>query len=184
MAQESSATESVKAPESANTHAASMEHKSAESGSVHSGDGLSRDSIKAREDALLAMPSDAYMNDEQLDFFRQRLEAERSDVEAHLREVKADIAFHERGSDESDQASTEEALRLALRQADRETRLLRNIEAAIKRIDSGDYGYCEETGEPIGIARLLFRPTAKLCIEAKERQEQKEHHYRKARREV
>ena len=63
----------------------------------------------------------------------------------------------------------------------RESRLITNINAALKRIESGEYGYCEETGEPIGIPRLLFRPTAKLCIEAKERQEQKEHHYRKAR---
>lgn len=136
---------------------------------------------KAQEKALLAQPESDYMNDNQLAFFRQRLLAEREELTAHLNEVKASIASHERDSDEADQASFEEELRLALRQADRESRLITNIDAALKRIESGDYGYCEETGEPIGIARLLFRPTAKLCIEAKERQEQKEHHYRKAR---
>ncbi|TVP43430.1 MAG: RNA polymerase-binding protein DksA [Halomonas sp.] len=136
---------------------------------------------KAWEAKILAMPASDYMNAEQLRFFRQRLLAERAEIETHLKEMKEVIASHERDSDESDQASFEEELRLALRQADRESRLLNNIEAALKRIDSGEYGYCEETGEPIGIPRLMFRPTAKLCIEAKERQEQQEHHYRKAR---
>lgn len=129
------------------------------------------------------MPEGDYMNDRQLAFFRERLLSERAALEAHLKEVKAAIASHERDSDEADQASFEEELRLALRQADRESRLINNIEATLKRINSGDYGYCEETGDPIGIPRLLLRPTAKLSIEAKERQEQKENHYRKAREE-
>ncbi|TMU18141.1 RNA polymerase-binding protein DksA [Halomonas sp. ATBC28] len=136
---------------------------------------------KAWAEKLLAMPASDYMNAEQLAFFRQRLLDERADIEAHLKEMKDVIASHERDSDESDQASFEEELRLALRQADRESRLLNNIESALKRIESGEYGYCEETGDPIGLPRLMFRPTAKLCIEAKERQEQQEHHYRKAR---
>lgn len=136
---------------------------------------------KMQESALLAQPESDYMNAAQLAFFKQRLLDEREELTSHLREVKAAIASHERDSDEADQASFEEELRLALRQADRESRLIINIDAALKRIESGEYGYCEETGEPIGIPRLLFRPTAKLCIEAKERQEQKEHHYRKAR---
>ncbi|WAM53994.1 RNA polymerase-binding protein DksA [Vreelandella venusta] len=121
------------------------------------------------------------MNAAQLAFFRQRLLNERAELEAHLNEVKMAIASHERDSDEADQASFEEELRLALRQADRESRLITNIDAVLKRIESGDYGFCEETGEPIGLQRLLFRPTAKLSIEAKERQERKEHHFRKAR---
>ncbi|MBT2786367.1 MULTISPECIES: RNA polymerase-binding protein DksA [unclassified Halomonas] len=136
---------------------------------------------KAWAEQLLAMPASDYMNDEQLAFFRRRLLDERAEIEAHLKEMKDVIASHERDSDESDQASFEEELRLALRQADRESRLLNNIESALKRIENGEYGYCEETGDPIGLPRLMFRPTAKLCIEAKERQEQQEHHYRKAR---
>ncbi|WP_018917123.1 RNA polymerase-binding protein DksA [Vreelandella zhanjiangensis] len=136
---------------------------------------------KAREAKVLDMPACDYMNDEQLAFFRQRLLDERLEIQAHLKEMKEAIASHERDSDEADQASFEEELRLSLRQADRESRLVNNIDAALRRIDNGDYGYCEETGEPIGIARLLFRPTARLCIEAKERQESQENHYRKAR---
>jgi len=130
---------------------------------------------------IRAMPEADYMNAAQLAFFRQRLMAERDELEAHLQEVKAAIASHERDADEADQASFEEELHLALRQAERESRLIQNIDAALKRIDSNDYGYCEETGEPIGIPRLLFRPTARLCIEAKEREERKEHHFRKLR---
>ncbi|PAU74563.1 RNA polymerase-binding protein DksA [Halomonas salipaludis] len=135
----------------------------------------------AEEARMIAMPDDDYMSTEQLDFFRQRLLEEKTQVEEHLREVRDAMASHERDSDELDQAAFEEELRLQLRQADRETRLLANIEEALRRIDSGDYGYCEETGEPIGIPRLLLRPTARLCLEAKERQEQQENHYRKAR---
>ncbi|MBR9925859.1 MAG: RNA polymerase-binding protein DksA [Gammaproteobacteria bacterium] len=139
------------------------------------------DAKKAEEALLLASAEDEYMNVAQLAFFRQRLLNERAELEAHLNEVKTAIASHERDSDEADQASFEEELRLSLRQADRESRLITNIDAALKRIESGDYGFCEETGELIGLQRLLFRPTAKLSIEAKERQERKEHHFRKAR---
>lgn len=127
------------------------------------------------------MPETDYMNAAQLAFFRQRLQVERDELVEHLHEVKAAIASHHRDADEADQASFEEELHLALRQADRESRLIKNIDAALKRIDSNDYGFCEETGEPIGIPRLLFRPTARLCIEAKEREERKEHHFRKPR---
>ncbi|MFU1519616.1 RNA polymerase-binding protein DksA [Vreelandella alkaliphila] len=139
------------------------------------------DAKKAEEALLLASSADEYMNAVQLAFFRQRLLNERAELEAHLNEVKTAIASHERDSDEADQASFEEELWLSLRQADRESRLITNIDAALQRIENGEYGFCEETGEPIGLPRLLFRPTAKLCIEAKERQERKEHHFRKAR---
>jgi len=148
---------------------------------VHEEAQVSQTDIELSEADIRAMPETDYMNAAQLAFFRQRLMAERAELEAHLQEVKAAIASHERDADEADQASFEEELRLSLRQADRESRLIQNINAALKRIDSSDYGYCEETGEPIGIPRLLFRPTARLCIEAKEREERKEHHFRKAR---
>lgn len=130
---------------------------------------------------LLAMPEDDYMNDEQLAFFRRRLLAEQAEVEAHLKEVRDAIGANQQGGDEFDRAAIEEETRLLLRQADRETRLLRKIAQALRRIDEGDYGYCEETGLPIGLERLLLRPTATLCLEAKERQEQREHHFSKSR---
>ncbi|MDR5859686.1 RNA polymerase-binding protein DksA [Halomonas eurihalina] len=131
---------------------------------------------------LLAMPETDYMNGEQLDFFRRQLIEEKTAVERRLVELRHAMAVHEQNSDELDQAAYEEELGLQLRQADRETRLLANIAAALKRIDTGEFGYCEEMGEPIGLPRLLLRPTARLSLEAKERQEQHEHHYAKVRR--
>ena len=80
--------------------------------------------------------------------------------------------------DPADRATIEEEHALELRTRDRERKLLKKIEQSIARIDAGDYGYCDETGEPIGLKRLLLRPTATLCIEAKERQEQREKHQR------
>lgn len=130
---------------------------------------------------LLEMPDDEYMNDEQLAFFRRRLLAEQVEVETHLEEVRKAVGDNERSGDDLDRAAVEEELRLLLRQADRETRLLRKIRQALRRIEEGDYGYCAETGQPIGLQRLLLRPTAELCLEAKERQEQREHHFSKAR---
>ncbi|MCC5882216.1 MAG: RNA polymerase-binding protein DksA [Halomonas sp.] len=130
---------------------------------------------------LLAMPEAAYMNEEQLTFFQHRLQTEQLEVETHLEEVRKAIADNERSGDDLDRAAVEEEVRLLLRQADRETRLLRKIRQALRRIEEGDYGYCAETGQPIGLGRLLLRPTAELCLEAKERQEKLEHHYSKQR---
>ncbi|WP_110670224.1 TraR/DksA family transcriptional regulator [Salinicola halophilus] len=130
---------------------------------------------------LLAMPAADYMNDAQLAFFRGRLEAERRELEATLEQTRATIVESRGDGDDADLAANEEAIGLALRQADRETRLLRKVVATLRRLDEGDYGYCEETGAPIGLPRLLLRPTATLCLEAKERQEQREHHYAKRR---
>ena len=76
--------------------------------------------------------------------------------------------------DPADRATIEEEHALELRTRDRERKLLKKVQAAIKRIDDGDYGWCEETGEPIGVARLLARPTATLSLEAQERREIKQ----------
>ncbi len=133
------------------------------------------------ETQLLAMPAADYMNEAQLAFFQHRLERERETLAAALEETRAIIVDSRGDGDDADLAANEETLSLLLRQADRETRLLRKIEAALKRIESGDYGFCDETGQPIGLKRLLLRPTATLCLEAKERQEQREHHYAKRR---
>ncbi|NRB55950.1 MAG: TraR/DksA C4-type zinc finger protein [Salinicola sp.] len=129
------------------------------------------------ESQLLAMPEGAYMNEAQLDFFRRRLLAEQAELEAALEETRRTIVDSRGAGDEADLAANEETLGLLLRQADRETRLLRKIVGTLKRLNEGDYGFCEETGAPIGLRRLLLRPTATLCLEAKQRQEQREHHY-------
>lgn len=137
--------------------------------------------IPANEEELLAMPAEDYMNDAQLNFFRQLLLNERKEVETTLEEMRGSIGMAESSGDDSDRAASEEELRYTLRQADRETRLWRKINATLDRIEEGDYGYCDETGEPIGLKRLLLRPTATLSIEAKQRQEQKENHFARRR---
>ncbi len=129
---------------------------------------------------LLAMPDDDYMNAEQLTFFKLRLESERQRVLLHLDELKGEISRSDASGDEADKAMREEELRMLFRQIDRESRLLPKIDAALLRIKTGRYGYCIETDEPIGLPRLLLRPTAERSIDAKMTQEQREPMYRKA----
>lgn len=126
------------------------------------------------EQELLAMSDKDYMNDKQLEFFRNRL----TEMEAELRHNAGQTTENLREStvvpDPADRATIEEEHALELRTRDRERKLLEKVQAAIKRIDEGEYGYCEETGEPIGVRRLLARPTATLSLEAQERREIKQ----------
>lgn len=126
------------------------------------------------EQELLAMSDKDYMNDKQLEFFRNRL----TEMEAELRHNAGQTTENLREStvvpDPADRATIEEEHALELRTRDRERKLLKKVQAAIKRIDEGEYGYCEETGEPIGVRRLLVRPTATLSLEAQERREIKQ----------
>jgi DnaK suppressor protein len=124
---------------------------------------------------LLAMPDDAYMNEKQLAAFRLKLITLKRDILAsagetteHLREDTVVVP------DPADRATIEEEHALELRTRDRERKLLKKIEQSIGRIDAGDYGYCDETGEPIGVGRLLARPTATLSLEAQQRRELKQ----------
>lgn len=128
---------------------------------------------------LLAMPDSDYMNSVQRAFFRQLLQDERQKLLLHIDELKKVIDSGEATGDEADKAAREEELRLLFRQLDRESRLLPKIDAALARLQNGEYGYCRETGEPIGLARLMLRPTAELSIEAKTAQEMREPHMRK-----
>lgn len=123
-------------------------------------------------------PKKDYMNEEQQAFFKQRLLDLREQTIAHIREARESLAVRERETDELDRALSEEENRLKLRIADRESKLLPKIDDALKRIEDGSYGWCEETGEPIGIERLLLRPTATLCAEEKARQERLEKNFR------
>ncbi|WP_005221540.1 RNA polymerase-binding protein DksA [Marichromatium purpuratum] len=119
---------------------------------------------------------DGYMGPRQLAYFRRKLldwqSALLAETEATLAELGHD-SHHEVG-DELDRASREAAQALELRTRDRYRKLLGKIAAAIARIDDGSYGWCEETGEPIGLARLDARPVATLCVEAQERRELRE----------
>ncbi|ESQ15801.1 MAG: RNA polymerase-binding protein DksA [Thiohalocapsa sp. PB-PSB1] len=119
---------------------------------------------------------DDYMGPRQLAYFRRKLLDWRStllaEADATLAELRDD-SHHEVG-DEADRANREAAQALDLRTRDRHRKLLGKIDAAIDRIDDGSYGWCEETGEPIGLARLEARPVATLCVEAQERRELRE----------
>jgi DnaK suppressor protein len=127
------------------------------------------------EEELMAMPDNEYMNDQQLDFFRRRLTklkddllSNAEDTTEHLREDTSIVP------DPADRATIEEEHALELRTRDRERKLLKKISQSLARIEGGDYGFCDETGEPIGIARLLARPTATLSLEAQQRRELKQ----------
>lgn len=126
---------------------------------------------------VLAMSEDDYMNEQQLAFFRHRL----SEMEAQLRANADQTTVNLRETtvvpDPADRATIEEEHALELRTRDRERKLLKKVQAAIVRIDEGDYGYCEETSEPIGVARLMARPTATLSLEAQQRRELKQKMY-------
>jgi DnaK suppressor protein len=127
------------------------------------------------EPELLAMPEAEYMNEKQLDFFRARLQQQRDDLLSnagetteHLREDTSIVP------DPADRATIEEEHALELRTRDRERKLLKKIAQSLGRLDSGDYGFCDETGEPIGLQRLMARPTATLSLEAQQRRELKQ----------
>lgn len=124
---------------------------------------------------VLAMPDSEYMSDLQLAYFRRKLSILKADMLAnagetteHLREDTVVVP------DPADRATIEEEHALELRTRDRERKLLKKIEQAIARIDAGDYGYCDETGEVIGVGRLMARPTASLSLEAQQRRELKQ----------
>ena len=127
------------------------------------------------DDELLAMPESEYMNDKQLEFFRMKLQALKDDLLSnagetteHLREDTSIVP------DPADRATIEEEHALELRTRDRERKLLKKISQSLGRIESGEYGFCDETGEPIGLGRLIARPTATLSLEAQQRRELKQ----------
>ena len=124
---------------------------------------------------VMAMSDDDYMNAFQMAFFRHKLVQLKTDIlvnagetTEHLREDTVIVP------DPADRATIEEEHALELRTRDRERKLLKKIEQSIGRIDSGDYGYCDETGEPIWVGRLIARPTATLSLEAQQRRELKQ----------
>lgn len=122
-----------------------------------------------------------YMNDQQLEFFRRRLlawKAELEEEESHTSELLQENDW--RQADDVDRASLESDTTLELRTTERYHKLVKKIEAALERIKDGSFGYCDETGEEIGLKRLMARPIATLSIEAKERQERLEKQHRKA----
>ena len=146
---------------------------------------LSNNIINLKKEAVMTIitlspdyvPSEKeeYMNEKQLEYFRQKLLAWKAELlkesEFTLQDLKE---TNLRAADLNDRASNEADQSLELRTRDRMRKLIKKIDGALARIAEGTYGYCEETGEPIGLKRLEARPVATLCIEAQERHERKE----------
>ncbi len=132
------------------------------------------------EHDLLAQPAADYMNEAQQRFFRELPLAQRDDLQARIDAEFQALREQETNSDLADIGSAEEQRQWQLRLLEREKKLLDKIDEALERIARGEYGWCKDTGEPIGLKRLLLRPTATLSIEAKERQERQERHMRDA----
>lgn len=123
-------------------------------------------------------PDEEYMNDLQVEYFRQKLLAWKKSLLNQSQDTLEDL--HQGGlnqPDDIDRASMETDKALDLRTKDRARKLISKINDALKRIEDGTYGYCEETGEPIGLERLEARPVATLSIEAQERHERMEKTY-------
>ena len=137
-------------------------------GSGHAGTGNYRPSEK-----------EPFMNERQRDYFRDRLLAWREDI---LKEAKETLQHlqdeNQNHPDLADRASSETDRAIELRARDRQRKVISKIDAALARLDDGTYGYCEETGEPIGLKRLEARPIATLSVEAQERHERRERVYR------
>ena len=129
------------------------------------------------EEEVLKMSEDDYMNPAQLAFFKDRLQKLEQDLIKNAGQTTENLRETTLVPDPADRATIEEEHALELRTRDRERKLLKKVQQSIASIDTGEYGWCVETGEPIGVARLLARPTATLSLEAQQRRELKQKLY-------
>ena len=145
---------------------------------IHAANGLG---TAAKDKSKIYRPTEKepFMNERQKEYFRQKLAIWREDI---LKEAKDTLQHLQDENvnhpDLADRASSETDRAIELRARDRQRKLINKIDAALHRIDDGTYGYCEETGEPIGLKRLEARPIATLSVEAQERHERRERIYR------
>ena len=123
------------------------------------------------EQDILSAHGDDYMNADQMEFFKERLLQMQQELISNADATTNHLQEQEATPDPADCATLEEEYALELRTRDRERKLLQKIQSTLKKIEDGSYGYCEDTGEPIGVKRLLARPTATLTVEAQERRE-------------
>ena len=128
------------------------------------------------EKSILRAAKKDYMGPEMLAFFKDLLLTQKKATLEHIENIKEEIASIVIEADDLDRATAEQDRMLKLRIIERESHLLRKIDESLLMIGEGTYGYCEETGEPIGVKRLMLRPTATFSIEAKEFREEKEKH--------
>src|SRR5574343_887860 len=126
---------------------------------------------KLTDQDIINWSGDDYMNADHLEFFKERLLQMQQELLSNANATASHLQEQEATPDPADRATLEEEYALELRTRDRERKLLLKIQSTLKKIDAGDYGYCEDTGEPIGLKRLLARPTASLSVEAQERRE-------------
>jgi DnaK suppressor protein len=128
--------------------------------------------LKILSDAeVLKMSEKEYMNASQLAFFRDKLKQMERELLANAGETTEHLRETVLVPDPADRATIEEEHALELRTRDRERKLLKKVMQAVTRVEAGDYGWCEETGDPIGVGRLIARPTATLSLEAQQRRE-------------
>ena len=130
-------------------------------------------------DTYRASDDEPFMNERQLEYFKQKLLGWKEEILRESRETVSHLQTEtENHADLADRASSETDRALELRTRDRQRKLISKIDQALRRVEDGSYGYCEETGEPIGLARLDARPTATLSLEAQERHERRERVHR------
>ncbi|MGL4603252.1 MAG: RNA polymerase-binding protein DksA [Iodobacter sp.] len=122
-------------------------------------------------------PEDDYMNPDHLEFFRAKLLQMKAELLANANQTSQHLQEQEATPDPADRATLEEEYALELRTRDRERKLLMKIDSTLRKLDDGNYGYCEDTGEPIGLPRLVARPTASMSLEAQERRERMKKQY-------
>jgi len=136
-------------------------------------------SLKVKDEEYRPSEDEPFMNDRQLEYFKNKLLDWKEDILRESRETVTHLQSEtENHPDLADRASSETDRALELRTRDRQRKLISKIDEAMRRIDEGVYGYCEETGEPIGLARLEARPIATLGVEAQERHERRERVHR------
>ncbi len=131
------------------------------------------------DEDILKMPEKDYMNEIQLEFFKRKLMQHEKEILDNAKKTTQTFIEQETNyiADPSDRATIEEEHTLELRTRDRERKLLQKIRKAINSIENHEYGFCEDTGEPIGIKRLIARPTASLTVESQERREKIQKHF-------
>ena len=135
--------------------------------------------VLIKDDNYRPSDDEPFMNDRQVEYFRQKLLTWKEEILRESRETLSHLQTDtENHPDIADRASSETDRALELRTRDRQRKLISKIDEALRRIEDGAYGYCEETGEPIGLARLDARPIATLSLEAQERHERRERVHR------
>ncbi|MDO8323600.1 MAG: RNA polymerase-binding protein DksA [Phenylobacterium sp.] len=135
--------------------------------------------VMADKPGYVPSEDEPFMNERQLEYFKQKLNAWKEDILRESRETLVHLQSEtENHPDLADRATSETDRALELRTRDRQRKLISKIDEALRRIADGSYGYCEDTGEPIGVARLDARPTATLSLEAQERHERRERVHR------